>query len=195
MSNINDKDIYHIYFKLCDSNLITENERMMLIEYQKQTMTEKSTSIFIRSLCLLNDPDLEEFIQPYLDRVDMPNVASDALICLCRLGLAQKYRGDIMKMLRSDYPDDKRFRIVGAAITCIGLYLHEHPDQEFSQIIRQFISRTDDPLLRSARDNYSIISARMAASVAMGADPAVVVDDVASMNEYIARFLAERGHG
>ena len=195
MNATNDESIYQTYLKLCENKPISTAERLMLTKQAGNPPTEKSLAILLRALALMGDPDSETIIAPYLDRVDTPDVAADALLALCRLGFTKKYKCRVLQMSTFDYPNDRRARMVGAALTCMGLYLRAHADLEFAQIISKLASRNDAALLRTRRENAAVISARMAASVAMGADSAKVVDNIALMDFYVSRFLAERGQG
>lgn len=55
----------------------------------------------------------------------------------------------------------------------------------------------DDPLLRTVDENDKLSTAKIAAGLAMGGDPAELAlhDDDVLTNALVARFLAERRNG
>lgn len=165
------------------------------MEQTQCALPSDQTHMLIDAIGLLHDAAAALSVEKFLNDTDHPGLASEALWTLCRSGLTMKHKEYLVKAINPGYEWDHLYKVQGTFLLCIGEYLRDNRGSDFECILCHLAGRNDDALLLSHRENSAVNIARMAASIAMGADPGAVVDDRNLENACVARFLTERCNG
>lgn len=150
----------------------------------------------------IGDPANVLLIEHYLGRKD-PSVAGEALWVLCWLGQAERLKPYILEAVEPGFSWDGKRDVASDALMSAGHHLRTHRDRDLAQLILRWATREEDDMfyLSPPAGQHRVYlefngdAAQTAAGIAVGADPAALVDDHALREASLKRFIAERQDG